>query len=123
MHKFVRLVTLAYTLFVTIIMLIPISGSSEIHIPYFDKMVHCGIYAVYVFLWLWYFWGHNKENKKAYFLVPIALCIYGIVIEILQGRFVATRTEDFWDVIANSIGILIGLFVFYKAKDIFLVKK
>jgi VanZ family protein len=104
-------------------MLLPVTEGPKISIPYFDKAVHALLYFLFVFVWLAYFKSSKKATKGIYVLVSVALFIYGIVIEVLQGSFVATRTYDNWDIVANTAGIVIGIIVFYKTKDTFLSKK
>ena len=120
--KILRIVAISYTLFVTIIMLLPFSGSSKITIPYFDKIVHGVIYSIFTLVWFLNVAQWSKKNKATYILVSLVLFIYGIIIEFIQGSFVANRTEDFWDVVANSIGIIVGIILFYKVRDTFILK-
>ncbi len=121
--KTLKIVAISYSIFVTIIMLLPVTKGPKISIPFFDKVIHALLYFLFVIIWLLYFKRSKKETISIYALVSVALFIYGIVIEVLQGSFVATRTHDNWDIVANTTGIIIGVIVFYKAKDTFLSKK
>ena len=121
--KFLRIIAIGYTIFVTVIMLVPISKGPTINFPYADKIVHSIIYFVFVIVWLTYFLISEKENKRIYLIVSLVLFVYGIVIEVLQGSVVASRAHDNWDIVANTIGIILGVIVFYKTKDVFLSKK
>ncbi len=49
--------------------------------------------------------------------------IYGIIIEILQGELTTSRSADFNDVLANSIGIVIGILLVFLAKTQFIKLK
>lgn len=49
--------------------------------------------------------------------------IYGIIIEILQGELTTSRSADFNDVLANSIGIVIGILLVSLAKTQFIKLK
>ena len=121
--KFLRILAIGYSLFVTVIMLVPVTKGPKVSIPFFDKIVHALLYSLFVIIWLLYLRSLGKESKSIYVLVSLALFIYGIVIEVLQGSYIATRTHDNWDIVANATGIFIGMVVFYKAKDTFLSKK
>ena len=121
--KFLRILAIGYSLFVTVIMLVPVTKGPKVSIPFFDKIVHALLYSLFVIIWLLYLRSLGKESKSIYVLVSVALFIYGIVIEVLQGSYIATRTHDNWDIVANATGIFIGMVVFYKAKDTFLSKK
>lgn len=121
--KFIRILAISYSLFVTVLMLLPATNGPKITVPFFDKIVHALVYILFIIVWLFYFRSIRKVSKRIYVLVSIALFIYGIVIEVLQGSYIATRTQDNWDIVANTIGIFIGILVFYKVKDTFLSKK
>lgn len=121
--NFLRILAIGYSLFVTVIMLVPVTKGSKVNIPFFDKIVHALLYFLFAIIWLLYFRSLEKESKSIYVLVSIALFIYGIIIEVLQGSYIAARTHDNWDIVANATGIIIGVLVFYKAKDTFLSKK
>jgi glycopeptide antibiotics resistance protein len=47
-----------------------------------------------------------------YIAIALALVVYGIVIELLQGSATTYRTPDVWDVLANSIGVILGSLTF-----------
>jgi VanZ family protein len=69
-----------------------------------DKFAHAGAYALLCFLLQYGF-------KQAY--VPVILgTIYGIIIEFLQQAFFYGRQLDVFDMLANLVGCLIGVFVF-----------
>lgn len=50
-------------------------------------------------------------------IVLVIAIIYGIIIEVFQDVFTLTRTADYLDVVANSIGAISGL-VFLRVKKI-----
>ncbi|GAB5466142.1 MAG: hypothetical protein Kapaf2KO_15780 [Candidatus Kapaibacteriales bacterium] len=55
-----------------------------------------------------------KRNPKLMIYLSLALSIlYGIADEIHQS-FVPGRSADFWDVVADSIGAAIGVFLTHK---------
>jgi VanZ family protein len=69
-----------------------------------DKFAHAGAYALLCFLLQYGF-------KQAY--IPVILgTIYGIIIEFLQQAFFYGRQLDVFDMLANLVGCLIGVFVF-----------
>ncbi|MCB0456302.1 MAG: VanZ family protein [Flavobacteriaceae bacterium] len=103
-------------------MLFPLSGNTKVTIPFFDKIVHGIVYFFFVVIWLLYVTKAYKEIKWAYWIVSLLLFIYGIIIEVLQGNFVANRTQDTWDIVANTAGILVGIVVFYKLKRLLFSK-
>ena len=48
----------------------------------------------------------------------LGIIFYGIVIEVLQGKFTASREADIYDVLANSFGVFLAYlgFTFIKRK-------
>lgn len=42
----------------------------------------------------------------------LSVLLYGIIIEIFQGLSTTYRNADIWDVVANLIGSLIGIYFF-----------
>ena len=84
-----------------------------------DKVVHLLAYAVFVCLWFLFFYvlKQKKDNFSRALIKSCGLAlIYGIIIEILQGELTTSRSADFKDVLANSVGILIGILLVFLAK-------
>jgi VanZ family protein len=79
----------------------------NVTISHLDKWQHGIAYFTLTFFWLFTF--HKKKKKY-----PIALyCIlFGIIIEVLQFTITNYRTGDYFDVIANSGGVMLGSLVF-----------
>ena len=74
---------------------------------YKDKIVHFTFYFVFAFLWLSFF-NFVKPNTKNKWLVLLAAILFGGLMEIGQGVFTTTRTPDGFDVLANSVGAILG---------------
>ena len=82
-----------------------------------DKVVHLLMYATFAFLCLW---GYRKQfvsnglayQKKALLLAVVISIFYGGLTEMLQEYLVPGRTGDWFDFLADSIGTLLGVFVF-----------
>lgn len=114
------LLALVYTLLISIAFLIPGRAVPSTDLP-IDKFVHVSIHAGLFFIWALYFFRkqNNRIASKNFALVAISCLLYGIIIEALQETFVALRHSDVMDLVANSVGILLGAIVFYKATDYF----
>lgn len=76
-------------------------------IPYFDKYVHFGFFALLVFLWRFYF---NGSLKYTCLLLGIAF-FYGLGVEVIQHCFVANRSFDLGDVAADMAGAIAGIII------------
>jgi VanZ family protein len=81
----------------------------------FDKIAHFFVFAVLCFLFIL---GFSKQYTFLYFrykAVPLAITIsiaYGMAIEIGQ-TFIPERGLELSDMLANSLGVFAGWFVFY----------
>lgn len=90
---------------------------SFINIPYFDKIVHFGMYfglmSVIIF-----------ENRKTLrstrhlFLISLIPLFYGILMEILQSTLTLTRTGSFFDALFNCVGILVSILLWLWIKPL-----
>lgn len=82
----------------------------------FDKFVHIFLFAVLV----WFFCRAQYRRGKSgrsfkYAFVTIALLsiLYGVVMEFVQKYFVANRSFDIGDIIADAIGAALGYALSY----------
>ena len=73
-----------------------------------DKLYHLFAYFTLSSCWLFSFY---KKPSLKYIIILICI-IYGIIIEVLQDTLTLYRTGDYNDVLANTIGIILGLLVF-----------
>ena len=84
------------------------------NIPYFDKIVHIGLFSVQSFLMIKSFPEPRKHSllkiKKMVFALLICLSI-AVFVEFMQ-KFVPGRSYELADLIANILGILLGLTTF-----------
>lgn len=87
------------------------------NIPFLDKIVHFGMYFVLMSVILF----ENRKILKGigqFFLIAIIPFIYGILMEILQATLTVTRSGSFFDVIFNSLGILISILLWFWIKPL-----
>ena len=68
----------------------------------FDKIVHAGLFTVWITLWLLAY-----PNKSALILVLSGMA-YGLGLEFYQQILPFDRTFDWWDAAADSVGVLLG---------------
>ena len=78
---------------------------------YFDKWVHAGLFAVLTFLFIYpvtrlTFSGEIKRNTAL--KIAIAACIWGLTTEFIQKFFIPDRSFDFFDLGADSLGVIAG---------------
>jgi VanZ family protein len=65
---------------------------------HFDKVVHFVLFGGCTFLWFMAF-------PKNLFRVALVVLVFGIGIEFYQRYFVAGRSFDIWDIVADAVGI------------------
>ena len=75
---------------------------------YFDKLVHIGLFAVLIFLWRSAF---DSDQPKYNLILLFSAVLYGLAVEYIQRYFVPNRDFDLYDVLADTIGAIIGLIV------------
>jgi VanZ family protein len=74
----------------------------------FDKWVHVTIFSL-----LCFFWGTGLKTftvREKLFLFAAAL-LYGLLVEVVQGRYVPNRSFDPGDVVADAGGAVLGLWL------------
>lgn len=79
-----------------------------------DKYGHFLAYAILAMLWAAYL-NVNKHVRLPLSLIIsfLATVFFGFLMELAQLYFTTNRQYDYYDVIANSIGSLIGILVFF----------
>lgn len=109
---------IAYTVFVTVVSLVKIKPPTEINVPQADKWVHISIYVVFTVLWFLGFTNtpHKPFSNKPLVKASIWAFLFGVSIEIVQHISPYARSGDFFDVLANTIGILIAVLIIKKTK-------
>ena len=85
----------------------------DLKISFLDKILHTGAYAVLMVTGgLFYLSGKGKKAQKNRLLILGLLLIgYGILIEVLQKVLPVDRWGELWDVLANTVGVLLGTLV------------
>jgi VanZ family protein len=107
LKKQVFLLTLIYTTALTVVCLIKINKLPSLGVSFTDKIYHFLAYTVLAFLWYSTFLFKFKfEKSKALIYASIFSIIFGIIIEVLQGVLTVYRAADFYDVVANTSGVL-----------------
>ena len=67
----------------------------------FDKVVHTGLFIVWITLWLLVY------PQKSRMLVGLGMA-YGLGLEFYQQLLPFDRTFDWWDAVADAAGVIVG---------------
>ncbi|HET8885713.1 MAG TPA: VanZ family protein [Salinimicrobium sp.] len=118
-RKLLFLLALLYTLLLIGASLFSLKDIPVEKISTSDKVLHGVAYFVLVVVWSFVISkSKNRSFRKMLFLIGSVAFIFGIVIEILQGSLTTYREPDIWDVLANTIGIVLAMGVVTVKKKI-----
>ena len=113
-RRYISKIAVYYTLFLIIFSLIPFP---DLGIPRFqsfeiDKLAHFIMYFSLTILWSL---ASNNLNNSTFKLLLFAI-FFGFVLEIFQHILPFGRYFDFGDLLANSLGVIFGIFILYCIK-------
>ncbi len=98
--------------------------SDWLQVIYFDKWVHCGLFAVLAFLWMrpYAIATAMVARQKLHTIIKIAIAVsvWGLTTEFIQKYFIPFRNFDWWDWAADSAGAALAFIFCFK---IYLSKK
>ena len=83
----------------------------HIPIPYFDKIVHFGMFFILAFLIKGLYWK-NYISNRVYISYILLAALYGVIIEIVQYNWIYMRSGDWVDWFFDCAGIIVSLTVF-----------
>ena len=112
--KLISQIAVYYTLILIILSLTPIPdlGLPRFKLLEFDKLIHFIMYLIFALIW-----GLKIENfLERKMEISAYLILFGLVLEILQHLLPFGRYFDLGDFVANSIGVLFGVFILYYLK-------
>lgn len=104
---------LSWTGIILYLCLIRASEIPSVTIPYVDKCVHAVFHFVFSLWWFLVlaFYFKSLSLIKKIVLVFLMSLSFGIMIELFQTYFTVTRNGDVADVLANTTGALLAIFV------------
>ena len=99
------------------------SASNVPKIAISDKGIHFIFYAIFAFL---LYFPLRVNTKRAFTFVTTSILVLlvgfslGAVVELIQHYFIVGRFGEYLDIVANTIGLLIGLVIseIYKRKAV-----
>lgn len=117
LKKFSILVSVLYTLALSILSLLKVNDIVE-DIPSFnDKIGHALAHFIFVILWFFvFYYKFSFKYNKALVVSSLFSLVYGISIELLQGWITVSRESDFKDVLANVLGMIFASLVLLGVK-------
>jgi glycopeptide antibiotics resistance protein len=107
------LVALLWTGIVSYFCLVDSSEIPTINIPNLDKCIHTFFHLVFTFVWFLFFSRQFQMDAiwKPLICAVVFSFVFGIAIEVLQNLITTSRTADVFDVVANTVGTIVAIFV------------
>ncbi|MGE0568023.1 MAG: VanZ family protein [Bacteroidia bacterium] len=101
-------ITIAWALVIFALCSVPgqyIPSNTFLELLSFDKLIHAFIFFI---LYLTGYLFIKRKNINTFFiLIYLVTCVfYGISLEYMQATFFINRSFDYYDMIANSFGVL-----------------
>ena len=84
-----------------------------------DKVMHGGAYFGLALLWIFFALFNYAEDKllRKIVIISLASIAFGIFIEVLQDKLTNYRQLDLYDILANSLGVLVAGFATWITRD------
>ncbi len=111
-----------YLILITILLLMPASGLPKnpfLELIYFDKWIHTGIFCLLCILWAFPGVRYFKNPLFHIIIIAVASILYGIITEYAQRDLTTNRSYDPADIIADTVGVILGciVLVYFKRKS------
>lgn len=111
--KIFRYKSVAITWFIVMCILFFLPGSdlpqaNWLDAIYFDKWVHIGLFAMLTFLWRSAF---DLDLNHYNWIILFTAILYGLSVEFIQRYWIPNRSFDLFDLLADTVGSIIGLAV------------
>lgn len=84
-----------------------------------DKIAHVVLFACMQFFWCRALsWPIAEKlpifKTRTVALLAIAHMAFGLLVEAIQGQFISNRSFELADLVADTLGALLGCFVYYQ---------
>ena len=102
---------ISWVLLVTVLSLFDFDPNDEgIPIPHLDKLVHFVFYLLFVILGglMWQSGKPMNSTLKKTILWVVIAVLYGLLMEALQDLLPIDRSAEIFDVLANTLGAVMG---------------
>ena len=103
--------SLIYLTLVAFLSLLPARDFPQLPLfPGADKVVHICMYLGLVVLACWSM--HAEVKRKWYFAIIFFAIGWGVMMEVFQYLMLLGRSFELYDILANSLGALIGVSIY-----------
>jgi len=106
------IISVLYTLVLLSLCLMSLNNLPKVTLNHADKIFHLSAYFIFTVLWSFTFLlKFSFKIKRSILLATAFAILFGIFIEVLQGTYTSSRSFDYYDVLANTLGALIATIV------------
>jgi VanZ family protein len=100
-----------WAIIIMVLSFIPCEELPSISLWEADKLAHAFVYMVlFIFMSLSFIPIKSRVIRWKSIFFTLFLCIlFGLCIELIQGELIESRTFDKYDLLANTIGCLLGV--------------
>lgn len=112
-NKVVLPLAILCTLSIGYLSLSDISDFPKIEVKYEDKIYHFISYFILNTIWLTAILRYSTKSSWPDILISLGIISFGIVIEVFQEIITDYRVFDVYDILANSIGVIVS-YLFFK---------
>ncbi len=92
-----------WSLLIVVLCLIPGQDVPKVDIVGVDKIAHFALFAVFAIVW------RRRARPAGLFIILLSGLLLAVGTEILQGALSWGRQPDPFDVLANTLGLVVGL--------------
>ncbi len=110
---------LVYTGVILYLSLINLAETPVKELGVSDKVMHLAAYFGLAFIWIFAVMhpDRNENILKEIFIISVLSIGFGIFIEVLQDILTLYRELDFYDIIANSMGVILAAGAVWLLKE------
>ncbi len=111
-HKYLIVQAVLYSAIITWASLARFVNPIGLDIEGGDKIAHFGAYFVFANIWFLLFFFSEKLNKnfrQSIVRASLICFFYGILMEMLQNFLTNYRSSEWYDVLANTSGIIFAV--------------
>ncbi len=118
--KVVLFLAVLYSLLITALSLVQLGDLSVGTFSPTDKMLHGLAYFCLGAIWFFYLVVRKESDQHeigGFIKISLAITLFGMFIEVLQGTLTSYRQPDWSDVLANTTGVIFALLFFIIFKS------
>jgi VanZ family protein len=101
-----------WALFILALSISPSPNLPEMNLFEPDKLAHLFVYGVLVYLALQAYKSVKDLTLRIIIVLISSSVLYGLLLEIVQKNFFPNRYFEWGDVIANTVGSILGWIIF-----------